>query len=48
MAAAPGALELLPNQFYPRPWLHVRESKDSDMVLLARYCIVKIIQGVKQ
>jgi pimeloyl-ACP methyl ester carboxylesterase len=24
MAASPGALELLPNQFYPRPWLHVR------------------------
>jgi pimeloyl-ACP methyl ester carboxylesterase len=24
MAAAPGALELLPNQFYPCPWLHVR------------------------
>lgn len=24
MAVAPGALELLPNQLYPRPWLHVR------------------------
>jgi pimeloyl-ACP methyl ester carboxylesterase len=24
MAAAPGALELLPNHLYPRPWLHVR------------------------
>jgi hypothetical protein len=24
MAAAAGVMELLPNQFYPRPWLHVR------------------------
>lgn len=23
LAAAPGALELLPNQLYPRPWLHI-------------------------
>jgi pimeloyl-ACP methyl ester carboxylesterase len=23
LSVAPGALELLPNQFYPRPWLHV-------------------------
>jgi pimeloyl-ACP methyl ester carboxylesterase len=29
MAAAPGALELLPNQFYPRPWLHVRVVRSS-------------------
>jgi pimeloyl-ACP methyl ester carboxylesterase len=24
LSVAPGALELLPNQLYPRPWLHVR------------------------
>lgn len=24
MAASPGALELLPNQLYPRPWMHIR------------------------
>jgi pimeloyl-ACP methyl ester carboxylesterase len=24
MATSPGVLELLPNQLYPRPWLHVR------------------------
>lgn len=29
LAVAPGALELLPNQLYPRPWLHVRVIKGS-------------------
>jgi pimeloyl-ACP methyl ester carboxylesterase len=29
MAASPGALELLPNQLYPRPWLHVRVMRSS-------------------
>jgi pimeloyl-ACP methyl ester carboxylesterase len=24
LSVAPGALELLPNQLYPRPWLHIR------------------------
>jgi pimeloyl-ACP methyl ester carboxylesterase len=30
LAVAPGALELLPNQLYPRPWLHVRVIRLSD------------------
>jgi hypothetical protein len=29
LAVAPGALELLPNQLYPRPWLHVRVTRNS-------------------
>jgi pimeloyl-ACP methyl ester carboxylesterase len=29
LSAAPGALELLPNQLYPRPWLHVRINRNS-------------------
>jgi pimeloyl-ACP methyl ester carboxylesterase len=30
MAASPGVLELLPNQFYPRPWIHVRVMRPVD------------------
>jgi len=29
LSVAPGALELLPNQLYPRPWLHVRVIRKS-------------------
>lgn len=29
LSVAPGALELLPNQLYPRPWLHVRVIRNS-------------------
>jgi pimeloyl-ACP methyl ester carboxylesterase len=29
LSVAPGALELLPNQLYPRPWLHVRVVRNS-------------------
>jgi pimeloyl-ACP methyl ester carboxylesterase len=29
LSVAPGALELLPNQLYPRPWLHVRVRRNS-------------------
>lgn len=29
LSVAPGALELLPNQLYPRPWLHVRVVHDA-------------------
>lgn len=29
MAVSPGALELLPNQLYPRPWLHARVIRSS-------------------
>jgi pimeloyl-ACP methyl ester carboxylesterase len=29
LSVAPGALELLPNQLYPRPWLHIRVKRNS-------------------
>jgi pimeloyl-ACP methyl ester carboxylesterase len=29
LSVAPGALELLPNQLYPRPWLHLRVMRSS-------------------
>lgn len=34
LSVAPGALELLPNQLYPRPWLHVRVVRKSGITAL--------------
>lgn len=37
LAAAPGALELLPNHLYPQPWLHIRVMKSAGPARAAGY-----------
>ncbi len=39
LATSPGALQLLPNHLYPRPWLHVRLIKPTSGVKQATYGI---------